>query len=119
MTIISPARPAHTRTRNSAHWQQVAQRAYAHAVLFIDRLPRHLRMDVETAMVEHLPSDALPAAPGTDVLEAQWFTRWERSDVPGCVRCRQVLTAPAEELARFRTALADIAPTATVGLTAC
>lgn len=87
------------------------------AVLAVNGMPRHLRLRVEGLMAEHLsPADL--ADPLADVWVTPWFTRWRRDPAaPGAagaaptVSCREVIEAPAHELATFRSALAELAGT--------
>lgn len=90
------------------------------AVLAINGMPRHLRLRVEGLMAEHLsPADL--ADPLADVWDTPWFTRWRRDPAapgaaatPGAattVSCREVIEAPAHELAMLRSALAELAGT--------
>lgn len=91
-TLVAP----HTRTRT---------------VLTINGMPRHLRLRVEGLMYEHL-SDPAVAPPLTDIWDTAWFTRWRRDPSrAGTVSCREVIEAPATELATFSSALGELAKT--------
>lgn len=80
-------------------------------VLAISSMPRHLRLRVEGLMYEHL-SDPDLAPPLVSVWDTPWFTRWRREPSrAGTVSCREVIEAPAEEFATFRSALAELAQT--------
>ena len=103
------------------------------AVLSISGMPRHLRLRVEELMAEHLSPAELseyagefagPDSADLDddaIWDTRWFTRWRRdpgrtgingagSSVP-TVSCREVIDAPANELAIFRAALNELAST--------
>ncbi|WPF65524.1 MULTISPECIES: hypothetical protein [unclassified Corynebacterium] len=79
-----------------------------YGVLAIEGMPRALRPRVEALMVECLRSQPLAALPGTDPLEAHWYTRWHH-DAWGALCCREPLTATREEFACFERALAVLA----------
>lgn len=80
-------------------------------VLSISSMPRHLRLRVEGLMYEHLSEPA--AAPSlVSFWDTPWFTRWRREPSrAGTVSCREVIEAPEEELATFRSALEELAHT--------
>lgn len=80
-------------------------------VLAISSMPRHLRLRVEGLMYEHLSEPAL--APSlVSVWDTPWFTRWRKEPSrAGTVSCREVIEAPAAELATFRSALEELAQT--------
>ena len=84
------------------------------AVLTIHGMPRHLRLRVEELMAVHLSP---PAAPVEDLLSTEdiwdtvWFTRWHNDSASQTVGCREVLVAPAHELAVFRARLLELAET--------
>jgi len=72
------------------------------AVLHVNGMPRAYRPRVEQAMLDVITSEPMSAAPGADVLDATWCTRWQRSGVTaGAVDCRQVLSGTDEELDIF------------------
>lgn len=80
-------------------------------VLWISAMPRHLRLRVEGLMYEHLSEpDVAPSL--VSVWDTPWFTRWLREpSCAGTVSCREVIEAPAEEFATFRSALGELAQT--------
>lgn len=80
-------------------------------VLSITGMPRHLRLRIEGLMYEHLSEPAV-APPLVSVWDMPWFTRWRHEPSrAGAVSCREVIEAPREELATFRSALAELAQT--------
>ena len=80
-------------------------------VLAISSMPRHLRLRVEGLMYEHL-SEPVAAPSLVSVWDTPWFTRWRKEPSrAGTVSCREVIEAPAAELATFRSALAELAQT--------
>lgn len=84
------------------------------AVLTISGMPKHLRLRVEELMVEHLspPPAEYGIAEIADVWDTTWFTRWHKEPGRGAtVSCREVLYAPAFEVAAFRATLAELAET--------
>lgn len=97
------------------------------AVLSISGMPRHLRLRVEELMAEHLSPAELSEfsldAAGLDdadlhdaaIWDTRWFTRWTRdpgrAGVAPTVSCREIIDAPANELATFRAALTELAGT--------
>lgn len=92
-------------------WQSVCAQPVA-SVLTIDALPVHLRARVEELMADHLPPAEPEYSPGADIWDMQWFTRWhpDRTTFGArAVRCREVITAPREDLERFRRELESLA----------
>lgn len=80
-------------------------------VLSISSMPRHLRLRVEGLMYEHL-SDPAPAPSLVSIWDTAWFTRWRHEPArAGTVSCREVIEAREEEIATFRSALAELAQT--------
>ncbi|WKK61918.1 hypothetical protein QYQ98_03235 [Corynebacterium sp. P3-F1] len=80
-------------------------------VLAISSMPRHLRLRVEGLMHEHL-SEPVAAPSLVSVWDTPWFTRWRKEPSrAGTVSCREVIEAPAAELATFHSALAELAQT--------
>lgn len=78
------------------------------AVLTISGLPRELRMDVESAMLEAIPSESELYTPGVDPLTAEWCTTWERDREVSdffAIGCRQVITGSDAEFEALDTAL--------------
>ncbi|QPK82755.1 hypothetical protein G7Y29_07705 [Corynebacterium qintianiae] len=75
------------------------------AVIAIDGMPARLRGDVEKLLLE-LPQDQLDFSL-FDVWDTNWFTRWHRN-ADGTIGCRELVYAPAADLARFRKNLAEL-----------
>jgi len=107
-TILASTSTAPTGSRSGT---DSAADARERCVLAISHMPRHLRLRVEGLMYEHLSEPA--AAPSlVEVWDIPWFTRWRREPSrAGTVSCREVIEAPAMELATFRSALAEVAQT--------
>lgn len=76
------------------------------AVIEIDRMPARLRPDVEKLMLE-LPQDVYDYSV-FDVWDTAWFTRWHRNS-DGTIGCRELVYAPAADLARFQRRLSELA----------
>ena len=76
------------------------------AVIEIDGMPARLRGSVEKLILE-LPQEPLEYSI-FDIWETAWFTRWHRN-ADGTIGCRELVYAPAADLARFRENLADLA----------
>lgn len=76
------------------------------AALDVANMPRRLRPDVERLMAELLPESTWQV-PVADPMEAQWCTRWSRDTFGVC--SRQVISAPADALARLAAALGELA----------
>ncbi|MCT1462810.1 hypothetical protein ACUY28_01570 [Corynebacterium sanguinis] len=76
------------------------------AVIDIDGMPARLRGDVEKLLCE-LPQDRADYSL-FDVWDTAWFTRWHRNP-DGTIGCRELVYAPAADLARFRENLAELA----------
>ncbi|GAB3081755.1 hypothetical protein [Corynebacterium aquatimens] len=78
-------------------------------VLTIARMPTAARAEVESLMAQMLPpADVAELSTLDDDLlsDTAWFTRWRRDSFhPGRVECREVITAPPEDLARFERAV--------------
>lgn len=105
-----------TNTATNAATDSAADHARNYAarerrVLAISSMPRHLRLRVEGLMYEHLSEpDVAPSL--ISVWDTPWFTRWRREPSrAGTVSCREVIEAPAEEFATFRSALVELAQT--------
>ncbi len=86
------------------------------AVLTIHGMPRHLRLRVEELMAVHLSPPAAPVdepllLDPEDVWDTIWFTRWRNDGSSQTIGCREVIVAPAHELAEFRAHLAELAGT--------
>ncbi|AIT61542.1 hypothetical protein [Corynebacterium doosanense] len=82
------------------------------AVLSVSGMPRELRSHVERAMESCLRSEPAQVPPGTDLVAADWFTRWERDrteELFYAVRCRQVLTGTVAELEKLDHTLQSLA----------
>ncbi|AWB84423.1 hypothetical protein [Corynebacterium liangguodongii] len=78
----------------------------ASAVIEIDRMPAHLRGDVEKLLLE-LPQDPYDYSV-FDIWDTAWFTRWRRN-ADGTIGCRELVYAPAADLACFRRCLGELA----------
>lgn len=120
MTTILAAADAATNTNSSTATNAATDSAADHArnyaarerrVLAISSMPRHLRLRVEGLMYEHLSEpDIAPSL--ISVWDTPWYTRWRREPSrAGTVSCREVIEAPAEEFATFRSALVELAQT--------
>lgn len=80
------------------------------AVMHVQGMPRVCRARVEQAMVDVLTSEPMCTTPGVDVLEASWYTKWQRSGAKvGAVDCRQVLSGTGRELNAFEDVLGMMA----------
>lgn len=76
------------------------------AVIEIDAMPARLRPEVERLMLD-LPEDGYNYSL-FDVWDTAWFTRWRRNP-DGTIGCRELVYAPAADLARFRRRLEQLA----------
>ncbi|AWB81492.1 hypothetical protein C3B44_03260 [Corynebacterium yudongzhengii] len=86
--------------------------ATQHARLTVSGLSLRLRPVIERAQVICLRSEPTAALPGTDPLEADFFTRWHRdrtADGQRGVRCQQVINGTAAEIDALRRVVTDIA----------
>ncbi|MFA1424099.1 hypothetical protein [Corynebacterium diphtheriae] len=89
-----------------------------YAVLRVEAMPRQWRQTLENVMAKTIASPPPSAMPGTDPLEAVWFTPWRTNSwQPNTVDCRQVLNGTLDELRVLSQEVAALA--ATQGFSAC
>lgn len=102
--------PPAPETRPTA-WRSRGGKDEVHtALLNVTHLPRELRATVESAMVVCILSPAEPCAPGTDLLNARWFTAWHRCrDNHRRVGCREQITGTTRELGYLQSVLFNLA----------